>query len=72
MSKPHTYCVPAARPVGDDNDAFGLDYAELSALQARQLLRRASCTSASAAIALEPAYQDYDAIGGMPPPHRAD
>ena len=46
-------CHPAG---ADDNDAFGLDYAELSAVQARQLLRRASCTSASAAIALEPAY----------------
>ena len=46
-------CQP---PGADDNDAFGLDYAQLSAVQARQLLRRASCTSASAAIALEPAY----------------
>src|SRR6185437_3910844 len=45
----HLLCQP---PGADDNDAFGLDYAELRAVQARQLLRRASCTSASAAIAL--------------------
>jgi hypothetical protein len=37
MWKPHTYC--ASRPARrDDNDAFGLDYAELSAVEARRLL----------------------------------
>ena len=30
MWKPHTYCA-SRLIVGDDNDAFGLDYAKLSA-----------------------------------------
>jgi hypothetical protein len=38
--------VPAARLVGDDNDAFGLDYAEPSAVQARRQLAAALLNAA--------------------------
>jgi hypothetical protein len=38
--------VPAARLVGDDNDAFGLDYAKLSAVEARGLLAAALLNAA--------------------------
>ena len=38
--------MPAARLVGDDNDAFGLDYAELSAVEARRLLAAALLNAA--------------------------
>jgi hypothetical protein len=45
MWKPHTYC--ASRPARrDDNDAFGLDYAELSAVEARRLLAAALLNAA--------------------------
>ena len=45
MWKPHNYC--ASRPARrDDNDAFGLDYAELSAVEARRLLAAALLNAA--------------------------
>jgi len=45
MWKPHPYCA-SRLIVGDDNDAFGLDYAEPSAVEARRQLAAALLNAA--------------------------